>query len=119
MTFGEVLRSMRVQAKKSLGELARHLDISVVYLSDIERGRRGALNPTKLLEACKFLEASPEPLLRAAAQLKGTFDLDVRDYPPVALELLSGLAKGRHRDEVYQKMLDILNEDKTSDDTKP
>jgi transcriptional regulator with XRE-family HTH domain len=102
---------MRVQADRSLGDLARHLGLSIVYLSDIERDRRGALGPIKILEASEFLETSPDLLLRAAAESKGTFDLDVRDYSPVAFELLSGLAKGRHRDEVYQRMLDILNED--------
>lgn len=116
MAFGEVLRSMRIQAKRSLGELARHLDLSVVYLSDIERGRRGALGHTKVVEASKFLGVSPEPLLLAAAEERGTFDLDVRDYSPIALELLSGLAKGRQSDEVYQKMLNILNEDEVTHD---
>ena len=111
MSFGEMLRTMRTEAKRSLGDLARHLDLSVVYVSDIERDRRSPLGLSKILQASKFLNASPDPLLRAAAQSKGTFDLDVRDYPPVALELLSGLAKGRQRDEIYQQMLEILNKE--------
>ena len=117
MSFGEVLRTMRTQAKRSLGELARHLDLSVVYVSDIERDRRSPLSLNKILLASEFLGSSPDLLLRAAAQSRGTFDLDVRDYPAVALELLSGLAKGRQRDEIYQQMLEILKKEDREDGT--
>jgi transcriptional regulator with XRE-family HTH domain len=106
---------MRLEAKRSLGELARHLEVSIVYVSDIERDRRSPLSLAKIIQASKFLNARPDKLLRAAAESKGTFDLDVRDYPPVALELLSGLAKGRRRDEIYEQMLDILKKGDSDD----
>ena len=39
--FGDALRSTRQKAKRSLGDVARLLDVSVVYVSDVERGTGG------------------------------------------------------------------------------
>ena len=38
----ENLRPMRMAAGLSMGELSRREGLSVTYLSDVERGRRGA-----------------------------------------------------------------------------
>ena len=47
--FGPLLRSLRVEANVSLGELARHLSFSVPYLSDVERGTKNPLSTDKIL----------------------------------------------------------------------
>lgn len=99
-----------MSAGRSLGELARHLGVSVVYMSDVERGRRAPLVVPKIVQAARFLETSPLPLLKSAAQHKGTFDLDVTDYPDSAFQLLSSLARGRRSDEIYQKLLEELEQ---------
>lgn len=38
--FGDQLREWRVAAKKTMGQVARALDVTVVYYSDIENGRK-------------------------------------------------------------------------------
>lgn len=38
--FGDRLRELRIQARKTMGEVAGKLDVSIVYFSDVERGRR-------------------------------------------------------------------------------
>jgi transcriptional regulator with XRE-family HTH domain len=39
-TFGEKLRELRYKADISLRELARNMDVSAPFLSDVERGHR-------------------------------------------------------------------------------
>ena len=102
-----------MNAGKSLGALARFLGVSVVYMSDVERSRRSPLSNQRIMEASSFLGTDPSELLTAAIEEKGRLDLDVADYPPVAIELLSGLARGRRHDDTYRKLLDLLKrEDK-------
>lgn len=114
--FGELLRKVRVDAQRSLGEVARHLGVSVVYLSDVERGRRGPLSLQKIIDAASFLGVRPLPLLKSAAQHRGSFDLDVTDYPDSAFELLSSLARGKRSDEIYQQLLQALEKYDESED---
>lgn len=38
--FGDRLRALRHTADKTMGEVARALEVSVVYYSDVENGRR-------------------------------------------------------------------------------
>ena len=109
--FGDVLRRSRMKAGKSLGLLARHLGVSIVYVSDVERSRRSPLSNLKILVVSEFLGIDPSELLTAAIEDKRKFDLDVADYPPVAIELLSGLARGRRRDETYRKLLELLKKE--------
>lgn len=108
--FGELLRKLRMDANRSLGELARHLGVSVVYLSDVERGRRAPLAFPKIIETATFLNVRPLPLFKAAAQHRGSFDLDVTDYPDSAFELLSSLARGKRSDEIYHQLLQALEQ---------
>jgi transcriptional regulator with XRE-family HTH domain len=117
--FGDVLRQSRMKAGKSLGELARHLGVSVVYMSDVERSRRSPLSNLKILFVSEFLETDPSELLTAAIEDKRKFDLDIADYPPVAIELLSGLARGRRKDETYRKLLDLLKREDEKGDQDP
>ena len=42
--FGDLLRKLRRKANRTLGDVARVLGFSVVYMSDVERGNRKPLN---------------------------------------------------------------------------
>lgn len=67
-TLGECMRRDRQYAGKTLAEAAAHLDISVAYLSDLERDKRGPLDAERLISLAGFygvpvgewLEASVE-----------------------------------------------------------
>ena len=39
-SFGEVLRSLRIKADKSMGQVARELGITTVYYSEVETGKK-------------------------------------------------------------------------------
>lgn len=79
--FGVMLRDAREIAGRSMGELARHLDVSVPYLSDVERGFRPPLVDDRIMKAAAFLGASPDPLLKAAAEARGAFQLSAAVNP--------------------------------------
>ena len=107
LTFGEMLRAERARAGKSLGELAKHLSLSTMYISDIERGRRGPLDNVQTVEAAKFLGIDPTGLLKVAAQHRS--EVTVKVESNAALDLLTSLARGKRPDKTYRDLLAILN----------
>lgn len=74
--FGRKLRDERERANITMTVLAQHLEISIPYLSDIERGNRAPLDPAKIRLAAKVLAIDPNELLREAAISRGVFELD-------------------------------------------
>ena len=64
--FGEVLRQLRREAELTLGDLARLLDVSTVYVSDVERGNRKPFTRVRILKIADFLGKDPNELLKAA-----------------------------------------------------
>ena len=67
--FGSVLRCARVAASCSLRELGEALGVSVMFLSDVERGKRPPLSPERIAIAAKYMGTSHEPMLAAAAKV--------------------------------------------------
>ncbi|MBQ7609083.1 MAG: helix-turn-helix transcriptional regulator [Desulfovibrionaceae bacterium] len=59
-TFGPTIRKLREGLNKSMKDLANLLGVSVVYISDIERGRRNPPQGEKLHKIAEFLSVSPE-----------------------------------------------------------
>jgi transcriptional regulator with XRE-family HTH domain len=107
-TFGELLRQHRTAAGKKVNQLAAKLGYSVVYISDVERGRRAPFEVEKIIEAAKYLNVDADELLRAAAESKGTFTLNTKDYPEAGFELLNSLARGPKSQEIFQKLVETL-----------
>ena len=62
-TLGEVLRELREKTDLSLRELARKLDVSAPFLSDVELGRRYPSDEV-LAKLAKFFKTSLEELKR-------------------------------------------------------
>jgi len=77
-----------------MGELARHLGVSVTYVSDVERGTRAPLTSDRIAHAAAFLGVDASELLQAAAAARGAFELDASRARPKALEVGSALARG-------------------------
>ncbi len=92
--FGELLRRRREEAKVSMGKLARHLTVSVPYLSDVERGRRTPLTPERITKAAEVLGANPNELLAAAAESRGAFELDATKVSDRARRVGATLMRG-------------------------
>lgn len=111
--FGELLRHERRKAGKTLGDIARLLDFSVVFLSDVERGNRRPLGNERILRIASFLGQDPTPLIAAADRERGFIEYDIRKArsleADVVCGLVAGLARGGITDEQLFGIRSILN----------
>jgi transcriptional regulator with XRE-family HTH domain len=112
--FGDLLRRLRRKADKTLGDVARELGISAVYLSDVERGNRKPFTTERLVKMARFLEIEPKLLIDAADKEKGVIEYDIRRASPLQADvvggLVAGLARGGVSDEQLERVRTILNE---------
>ena len=112
--FGDTLRRTRQNAEKTLGDVARLLDISVVYVSDVERGNRRPFSNERILRLASFLDTDPAPLIAAADVEKGVIEYDISKAKPleaaVVGDLVSGLARGGVTDDQLEKIRNILKD---------
>ncbi|MEM5817366.1 MAG: helix-turn-helix transcriptional regulator [Desulfitobacterium hafniense] len=79
MIFGRKLRAARESAGLLLKDLAREMGWSVVYLSDIERGRRNPPSPDKIAQMANILGADYRTLVDLANQEKMRVELEIAD----------------------------------------
>lgn len=112
--FGDLLRMLRREAGKTLGDVARELGVSIVYLSDVERGNRKPFNTERLVKTARFLKTDPKKLIEAADREKGFIEYDIRKARPLEADVVSGLVAGLARGGVSDDQLEdirkILNE---------
>ena len=112
--FGDALRKSRHDAEKTLGDVANLLGISVVYMSDVERGNRGPFSNERILKVAEFVNTDPAPLITAAAAERGVFEYDITNANPleaaVVRDLVSGLARGGFTDDQLEKIKKILED---------
>ena len=66
--FGELISQLRLQAEKTLREVASVIEISVSQLSDIEHGRRKPFSPPLIERFVQFVGGDRELLLKLAAK---------------------------------------------------
>lgn len=93
-TFGQLLRKLRSAAGVSMGQLARHLGVSVPYVSDVERGHRPPFMNEKIIKTAALVGADANQLLRVAAESRGAFVLDAKAVSPRAREVGAALMRG-------------------------
>ena len=112
--FGDALRRTRQKAKRTLGDVARLLDVSVVYVSDVERSNRRPFSNERILKIAGFLEADPAPLIAAADIEKGVIEYDISKAKPlearVVGDLVSGLARGGVTEDQLERIRTILKD---------
>lgn len=68
-SFGEILRDFRVKAGFGLRELARRVNISPGYLSDVENGRVPPPSEAVILEIASALNVEKSALLVSAKKV--------------------------------------------------
>lgn len=111
--FGDLLRKWRREADKTLGDIADLLNVSVVFVSDVERGNRKPFANDRIIRIAAFLNKDPMPLMEAADWERGFIEYDIRKAKPLEADvvggLVAGLARGGVTDEQLQKMHRILN----------
>jgi len=93
-TFGELHRWLRKQAGLTMGDVARVLDVSVSFVSDVERDNRAPFTKDKIMTISEHLDADPTVLLSAAAKSRGSFELDTANTSPKHMEVGAVLMRG-------------------------
>lgn len=110
--FGDALRKCRRAAGKTLSDVAGVLDVSVVYVSDVERSNRRPFTNDRIIKLAKFLKADAAPLIAAADQERGVIEYDIAKARPLEADvvggLVSGLARGGVTDDQLKKIKSIL-----------
>lgn len=118
--FGQVLRNNRRQAGKTLGDLAEVLGVSVVYLSDVERGYRRPLKKERILKIAEFLGTDAADLFAAADWERGFIEYDITKARPLEADvvggLVSGLARGGITDDQLISIQEILKKNGKEND---
>ena len=108
--FGDLLRRQRREANKTLGDLARILGTSVVYVSDVERGNRKPFSNDRIIRIGVELGVDPMEMIRAAEDERGTIEYDISDVSALERDVVSGLVAGLQRGGVTLEQLeDIQN----------
>jgi transcriptional regulator with XRE-family HTH domain len=112
MRFGKTLRDLREQAGLRLKDLADAMKWSVVYLSDIERGRRNPPQDPKICEIAKILRVVPDLLLDSADEERGRVELGIESASPWKQQAAFTLARswdGMTEDQA-ERIINILNQ---------
>ena len=103
-TFGSMLRSLRLDAKIGLRELARFVKISPGYLSDVEIGRVPPPSESVILDIARVLNVDKGKLLSAASKV----DPELSDYMvqhPDAADFLRMAKDQQFGTEDWQKLI--------------
>ena len=117
--FGAALRAARREAGKRLSDVADLLGVSVVYVSDVERGNRRPFGNDRILRVTNYLKTDAAPLIAAADQERGVIEYDITKARPLEADvvggLVSGLARGGVTDYQLRKIRKILRKDDGDD----
>lgn len=111
--FAEAALKWRLQARTSLREVARALELTPAYISDIERGNRNAPAPEIARRWAKVIGANADEFERLARLDRRAIELPVDQENPEAVrnELALALARGweEWNEEDIQRILDAVN----------
>ena len=107
--FGDALRRARRNAAKTLGDVARLLNVSVVYVSDVERGNRRPFTNERILTIARFVNTDPAPLIAAADVERGVIEYDITKAKPLEAAVVGGLVSGLARGGVTNDQLRKIN----------
>jgi transcriptional regulator with XRE-family HTH domain len=76
--FGDLHKEFRQKAKKTLADVAKLFELSISYISDVERGHRAPYSNERIKQVAKFFNTDAKPLLRAASECRGFFELSTK-----------------------------------------
>lgn len=106
-----MFRESRLAAKKTMGDVARLMDVSVAYVSDVERGTRPPFSPDRIRKASTafgFGGEKLEGLLAEAAACRGAFELGTENATEKHMTVGAALMRGWP--ELTDQQLDEINE---------
>lgn len=116
-TFGGVLREVRETAKKTLKAVAEGMGWSVVYVSDIERGKRNPPSESKIRELAEILGTNACRLIDLANKERKRVELDIENRSPNVEQAALVLARSWNdiTEEQAEKILDVLNKEECTE----
>lgn len=112
--FGEAIRRLRRAKEMSLADLADTIACSIVYISDVERGKRNPPSPEKIQ---RLLDRMGEghrlsEMLVLAARSRQSIEISVEDKNDQVADMLVALARrcdeGSLDDELARRIKEIL-----------
>lgn len=90
--FGQVLRRRRRERELNLKDVAEELQVSVVFVSEVERGAKPPLT-APAIDALRNLLGDVSELHRAAEKSRNVVQLDLRNASPTQRRLATKLAR--------------------------
>jgi len=117
MTFANFIRAQRIRAQKSMGQMARELNISVVYYSEVEAGKKPPFPVAKFdyPALATALNTDLQELMRVAEndrekrQIVRLFDCQ-DDMADLAVAFGRRLSNKQLTEQQVLKIREILNE---------
>jgi transcriptional regulator with XRE-family HTH domain len=119
--FGEYLKGKREEKQISLRELARRLEVSAPFLSDVENNRRGPLTEERLADLAKVLnlnENEKAEMYDIVGKQKGLLAPDLNPYVTERPYVNAALRTARNleaNEEDWQRFVDDLKTRKRGD----
>jgi transcriptional regulator with XRE-family HTH domain len=107
MSFGELIRSSRRRLNKSLQDVADALGVTVVYVSEVERGKRPPFTNERLPALSQVLELDLDILKTAAWAERRMIEWDPATTSNKQIEALMALARGGLSDNQLEEILEI------------
>jgi transcriptional regulator with XRE-family HTH domain len=102
-SFGSYIRKLRVEAHISLRELAEKMNISHVYLGEVERGVRPPFKKERWKDLIRYLPGLDSSDLERQALLSKPVQLDLADQPPRYQDLTLALARRIQQMDLSEK----------------
>ena len=120
-TFGEYLKHKREERQMSLRELARRLELSTPFLSDVENNRRAPLTEERLATLADVLNLSKDDaagMYDIVGRQKGLLAPDLNPYVTKRPYVNAALRTARNleaTEEDWQRFVDDLIKRKNGD----
>jgi transcriptional regulator with XRE-family HTH domain len=108
--FGKAVQKIRVDADRTLREVAEALDVKVSFLSDVEHGRKRPFNPPLLNKFVEYFKCDSKPLEKLAALERSSIEIQLDTKNPLVTQLAYALARGDISHEIAKEMLGLLEE---------
>lgn len=102
--LGSKIRKYRHLAGMTQEELAEYSNLSVNYISKVEREKKQSISIEKLAAICNALNISVEEIL------DGKHNLSIKKLPPKAIELITYLrdSDNSNIDEIFEQLLLLI-----------
>jgi transcriptional regulator with XRE-family HTH domain len=113
-SFGELHRQYRLEASKTLQEVADLWNFTRAYIADYELSRRAPPTEDKIVQVAAFFGRDPKPLLQAARRERG-YVVDVEKLSNAQLDLLDDIAgdlasaPGLNRAQTIKRIRKVIN----------